>query len=546
MGPLVAPADSDVLSVQRLDALNSSFHRGYMQQKQQAEANAKLPLIQAESKVGIAKAKEELEDMQDPDRALVRKKTRELGLKTLAAGNRKLDEDTQMAAQDFAKRQAMAIFEMQELERNNWRVNEMADFLSKQGVNYDWNPNDKPEVAAQKLKETITDYRKFVQWSASAKAELDQLKTTPQVKTVGGENGAKKEYTEYVSYGPGGFVPQERVNELKLAQLMTFEQFKAYSKVFQKFAQSSQGAAAPQPPATSGYQPNVPLTNPNAAPVSPAMPATSVDQPMAAPQPAGDSPDVSNAILTSVTQGELPNAPAEIIRQFSALVEAPGLLQQIRRSYENNRADGKVPYTFTIPGLKDDEGKPITFDLAPITGLFANKNPWDVKAVELNQAVGSAVATFARGIFREVGVLSDKDVLRYKDLLPGAKTPEGAAKLLFAILDSTLDRSAMVASILNYDTKQGRKLADMYGFTKEKLDAGQKEYSTQIAENRAAREALADKPKSPEAAAASFVKQYGVQPPPPGLGLAPHPDNPGTLIYVDMNTGEWFPAKKAQ
>lgn len=541
MGPLVAPADSDVLSVQRLDALNSSFHRGYMQQKQQAEANAKLPLIQAESKVGIAKAKEELEDMQDPDRALVRQKTRELGLKTLVAGNRKLDEDTQMAAQDFAKRQAMAIFEIGEIERNKWRVNDMADFLSKQGVNYDWNPNDPPEAAAQKLKGTIADYRKFLQWTASAKARLDKIKTTTQTKTVAGKDGAKKEYQEVVSYDASGFVPQDEVKELELAQLMTFEQFQAYSKVFQKFAQPAQDAAEPpQSPTTSGYQPNVPLTPPmtTAPPPQETTDAT----------PTEDSPDVSRAMLTAVVPAVRGRVPAETQRTMAALLEAPGMLRQMKRSYDQNRESGTEVIKF--PMFTNEDGSPVTLDMAPIIGWMKNKNPWDPKAQALKQSVRAAVSTFARGIFREVGVLSDADIQRYVEMLPGTATPEAAAKMLFAILEETLDRSALMSAALNYDTVEGQKIAEAFGYSKEDIDSAITENAGAIAAGREERNKLLGKDKTaaatPEAAAASFVKQYGVQPPPPGLGLAPHPDNPGTLIYVDMNTGEWFPARKAQ
>jgi hypothetical protein len=557
MGPLVAPADSDVLSVQRLDALNSSFHRGYMQQKQQAEANAKLPLIQAESKVGIAKAKEELEDMQDPDRALIRKKGRQVMIGEADAALLGQDQNYRAAAKEFELREATTRGAIEQLEQNRWRVPDMANFLSKEGVTYDYNPNDPPEKAAAALKDRILEYRDFLKWSGSARAEWEGLQKDKEPITIKDKEGNKRTYMRYFARGLEGPVPEERIQQLKLAQVTSFEQWSAFRKAFSGMAQPD-ASPAPQPqaqPATTGYKSRVSLINPEQPPQQ--------EQPAAPVSPlisdaVGDNTPVSggskftppaDAVQIGEEAAELPNAPAEIIRQFSALVEAPGLLRQIRQSYDSNREGGKMVYNFTVPGLKDDEGKPITFDLAPITGLFASKNPWDVKAVELNQAVGSAVATFARGIFREVGVLSDKDVLRYKDLLPGAKTPEGAAKLLFAILGKTLDRSAMVASILNYDTKQGRELADMFGYTKAKLDAGRAEYRDQIIAARAENEALFSgtpaAAATPEAAAASFVKQYGVQPPPPGWGLG-RLKGTQKMIYLDAATGEYRDAIPAQ
>lgn len=538
MGPLVAPADSDVLSVQRLDALNSSFHRGYMQQKQQAEANAKLPLIQAQ-------AKAELEDLRDPNTALIRKKGKQVLLGQADAALRQQDNDTKMSRDDFKLREQTTLGAIEQIERSKWKIDEMTSFLAKEGVSFDYNPNTPPEETAAKLRQRISEYRDFVRWSSSARSEWEQLKPEKRTITSVDKDGTKRTYEQYFSRDLNGPVPDDKVKQLQMAQLTTFEQWSAFRKAF------TEPQGPPAQPVTSGYQPNGPLVNPNPVPAPTPVALPSAPAPMATesvPDPSGfEAPP--NSVQIGYEEMQLPNAPAEIIRQFSALLEAPGLLKQIKRSFDKNRASGAE--IINVPGLKNEDGTQVTFDLAPIIGVIKNANAWDKQAQELKQAVRASVSTFARGVFREVGVLSDADIRRYEALLPGAKTTEGAAQLLFAILDDTLDRSAMMSAGLNYDTKQGRILAKTYGFTKEDLDAGMAKYGADIQAGREERQKLigatpgAPASTTPVAAADSFVKQYGVQPPPPGWGLAKHPED-GRLIYLDAATREWRDTIPAQ
>jgi hypothetical protein len=58
----------------------------------------------------------------------------------------------------------------------------------------------------------------------------------------------------------------------------------------------------------------------------------------------------------------------------------------------------------------------------PIVGRVRGANPYDVDAQEIENLVTSVVPGLARGVFGEVGVLTDTDVARYMKLVPNIKT----------------------------------------------------------------------------------------------------------------------------
>lgn len=76
----------------------------------------------------------------------------------------------------------------------------------------------------------------------------------------------------------------------------------------------------------------------------------------------------------------------------------------------------------------------------PFVGLLRQYNPYDVDAKSLAAQITAAVPTLARGVFGEVGVLTDKDVENYKSLLPTTRNTEEAAKILFEFLSAKLEK----------------------------------------------------------------------------------------------------------
>jgi hypothetical protein len=64
----------------------------------------------------------------------------------------------------------------------------------------------------------------------------------------------------------------------------------------------------------------------------------------------------------------------------------------------------------------------------PVAGRFAGANPYDADTQEIQNIVTSVVPGLARGVFGEVGVLTDADVKRYTNLLPNHTVPPEVAK----------------------------------------------------------------------------------------------------------------------
>jgi hypothetical protein len=66
-------------------------------------------------------------------------------------------------------------------------------------------------------------------------------------------------------------------------------------------------------------------------------------------------------------------------------------------------------------------------------------NPYDVVAQSVENMVNSLVPGLARGVFGEVGVLTDKDVERYKKLIPNMRTDPKVAQQIMEDLREKLD-----------------------------------------------------------------------------------------------------------
>lgn len=76
-------------------------------------------------------------------------------------------------------------------------------------------------------------------------------------------------------------------------------------------------------------------------------------------------------------------------------------------------------------------------DTGPVVGAFRGKNPWDTNATVIKARLNSIIPNLARGIYGEVGVLTDNDIRIYRDTLPNLTTPEAAVPALMYI---TVDR----------------------------------------------------------------------------------------------------------
>jgi len=72
----------------------------------------------------------------------------------------------------------------------------------------------------------------------------------------------------------------------------------------------------------------------------------------------------------------------------------------------------------------------------PIVGAFRGKNPWDTNAQVIKAQLNAIVPNLARGVYGEVGVLTDNDIKIYSQTLPNLSSTEDIRN---AILGITVD-----------------------------------------------------------------------------------------------------------
>ena len=65
----------------------------------------------------------------------------------------------------------------------------------------------------------------------------------------------------------------------------------------------------------------------------------------------------------------------------------------------------------------------------------------DANAAAINAVIQGIIPTVARGIFQEVGVLTDQDIANYRKTVPDINKPENANKLIELVLLNTLERA---------------------------------------------------------------------------------------------------------
>lgn len=95
----------------------------------------------------------------------------------------------------------------------------------------------------------------------------------------------------------------------------------------------------------------------------------------------------------------------------------------------------------------------------PIVGAFKAANPWDTQAQTIKASLNAIVPNLARGIYGEVGVLTDNDIATYSKTIPNLKSTEEVRN---AVLYITLDMiGKSIKNTLKVNAAAGR---DVSGF----------------------------------------------------------------------------------
>lgn len=77
----------------------------------------------------------------------------------------------------------------------------------------------------------------------------------------------------------------------------------------------------------------------------------------------------------------------------------------------------------------------------PIEGIIRSNNPYDTKAQQIKAQLQAIVPNLARGIYGEVGVLTDNDIANYSRTLPNLKSTEDVRNAILAITLKSVQRS---------------------------------------------------------------------------------------------------------
>jgi hypothetical protein len=97
----------------------------------------------------------------------------------------------------------------------------------------------------------------------------------------------------------------------------------------------------------------------------------------------------------------------------------------------------------------------------PLAGFIRQNNPWDWSRKKFEAAIVAALPNLARGVFGEVGVLTDADMERYKKVMPTLKDSKAQAEYLINDLERRLND--MEATNLDVFRRAGRDVSGFEG-----------------------------------------------------------------------------------
>ncbi len=131
-----------------------------------------------------------------------------------------------------------------------------------------------------------------------------------------------------------------------------------------------------------------------------------------------------------------------------ASTESKDFTQALNARYDINKLSGKIEEI----GL-----------IGPISGRLRELNPYDSRVVEFQNLITQTVPNLARGVFREVGVLTDSDVERYTSTIGNPELTLEQARTAFQNLKQKIDVSmANQISVWDANGKRVKGFRDLY------------------------------------------------------------------------------------
>lgn len=110
------------------------------------------------------------------------------------------------------------------------------------------------------------------------------------------------------------------------------------------------------------------------------------------------------------------------------------------KSLTQGEKERLLKYEMTSDQLKDLENMIMDTTTDPLLGILRNNIPYDDKAKAIKAKITSLVPSLARGVYGEVGVLTDSDVERYTQTLPNLKSTSEQKEMLIDMTQRMLQR----------------------------------------------------------------------------------------------------------
>ncbi len=108
----------------------------------------------------------------------------------------------------------------------------------------------------------------------------------------------------------------------------------------------------------------------------------------------------------------------------------------------------------------------------PIVGAFKGANPWDTNAQTIKAQLNAIVPNLARGVYGEVGVLTDNDIAQYSKTLPNLKSTEDVRNAVLGITVDLIGKS--IKRTLEVNAANGKDVSgfiDLYSEMESTRDA---------------------------------------------------------------------------
>jgi hypothetical protein len=141
---------------------------------------------------------------------------------------------------------------------------------------------------------------------------------------------------------------------------------------------------------------------------------------------------------------------------FEKAVNVVAQIGDLQNTFDSN--EKLTPLVDRAKNPQDDNET--SFDLNPIVGKIRKWNPWDQDAQTIKAQLQAIIPNLARGIYGEVGVLTDNDIKNYSQTLPTLTSTEDVRKAVLGFTIKSIQRA-----IENKLTIQARTGKDVSGLT---------------------------------------------------------------------------------